>query len=193
MHCTARPWPTTPGAGRGAGAQSATMQAVEASVVETRRATDGHGRKRRSRWPPHKADERVSSGAPGAVNGGTQKMSALAGSAGYRSPCLSHAKRALYHLSYTPFDGVGSIQGRSRPSTSTDRRSIGKMLKRLRGVTVRVRRMWIVQVCPICVDMSENSRRLAAIDWTCSASRDVHRRLPIDDCRRRPIDVRRRP
>ena len=24
------------------------------------------------------------------------------GDAGYRSPCLSHAKRALYHLSYTP-------------------------------------------------------------------------------------------
>ena len=24
------------------------------------------------------------------------------GGAGYRSPCLSHAKRALYHLSYTP-------------------------------------------------------------------------------------------
>ena len=25
------------------------------------------------------------------------------GGAGYRSPCLSHAKRALYHVSYTPF------------------------------------------------------------------------------------------
>ncbi|RDX58377.1 hypothetical protein CR513_62312, partial [Mucuna pruriens] len=24
------------------------------------------------------------------------------GDAGYRSPCLSHAKRALYHLSYIP-------------------------------------------------------------------------------------------
>ena len=29
----------------------------------------------------------------------------VGGSAGYRSPCLSHAKRALYHLSYTPAAG----------------------------------------------------------------------------------------
>jgi hypothetical protein len=27
----------------------------------------------------------------------------LLGDAGYRSPYLSHAKRALYHLSYIPF------------------------------------------------------------------------------------------
>ena len=26
----------------------------------------------------------------------------LFGGAGYRSPCPSHAKRVLYHLSYTP-------------------------------------------------------------------------------------------
>ena len=25
------------------------------------------------------------------------------GAGGYRSPCLVHAKHALYHLSYTPF------------------------------------------------------------------------------------------
>ena len=30
------------------------------------------------------------------------RKQALDGDAGYRSPCLSHAKRALYHLSYTP-------------------------------------------------------------------------------------------
>ncbi len=29
------------------------------------------------------------------------------GGAGYRSPCLSHAKRALYHVSYTPELYVG--------------------------------------------------------------------------------------
>ncbi len=32
----------------------------------------------------------------------TRPNKTSAGSAGYRSPCLSHAKRALYHLSYTP-------------------------------------------------------------------------------------------
>ena len=29
------------------------------------------------------------------------------GDAGYRSQCLSHAKQALYHLSYTPELGSG--------------------------------------------------------------------------------------
>ena len=32
----------------------------------------------------------------------------LCGGAGYRSPYLSHAKRALYHLSYTPWLRVGN-------------------------------------------------------------------------------------
>ena len=31
------------------------------------------------------------------------KTKAKNGGEGYRSPYLSHAKRALYHLSYTPF------------------------------------------------------------------------------------------
>ena len=33
------------------------------------------------------------------------------GGAGYRSPCLSHAKRALYHLSYTPKDEITTAIG----------------------------------------------------------------------------------
>ena len=28
------------------------------------------------------------------------------GGAGYRSPCPSHAKRVLYHLSYTPIQRI---------------------------------------------------------------------------------------
>jgi hypothetical protein len=44
----------------------------------------------------------------------TQK---IAGDGGYRSPYLSHAKRALYHLSYVPntllmeLKGLGHKQG----------------------------------------------------------------------------------
>ena len=32
-----------------------------------------------------------------------KKKKEFCGGVGHRSPCLSHAKRALYHLSYTPF------------------------------------------------------------------------------------------
>ena len=32
----------------------------------------------------------------------------IIGDAGYRSPYLSHAKRALYHLSYIPFVNIGT-------------------------------------------------------------------------------------
>ena len=38
------------------------------------------------------------------------------GDAGYRSPYLSHAKRALYHLSYIPNDDAGS---RAQVATAT--------------------------------------------------------------------------
>ena len=31
----------------------------------------------------------------------------MVGGAGYQSRYLSHAKRALYHLSYAPFDAIG--------------------------------------------------------------------------------------
>ena len=31
------------------------------------------------------------------------EISSNNGDAGYRSPCFSHAKRALFHLSYTPY------------------------------------------------------------------------------------------
>ena len=33
------------------------------------------------------------------------------GGAGYRSPCPSHAKRVLYHLSYTPIQTKGRDKG----------------------------------------------------------------------------------
>ena len=40
-----------------------------------------------------------------ARSGGTECVKAKkSGGAGYRSPCPSHAKRVLYHLSYTPGD-----------------------------------------------------------------------------------------
>ena len=34
------------------------------------------------------------------------KQKVVLGAAGYRSPYLSHAKRALYHLSYSPGDSI---------------------------------------------------------------------------------------
>ena len=36
-----------------------------------------------------------------------RKKEKKSGDAGYRSPCPSHAKRMLYHLSYIPSTGVG--------------------------------------------------------------------------------------
>ena len=49
-----------------------------------------------------------------------KKSKRLFGGAGYRSPYLSHAKRALYHLSYTPIDELLAVQIRhvlnARPS-----------------------------------------------------------------------------
>ena len=38
-----------------------------------------------------------------------------AGDGGYRSPYLSHAKRALYHLSYVPIVGSASLQAQLHP------------------------------------------------------------------------------
>ena len=35
------------------------------------------------------------------------KKKKKSGGAGYRSPCPSHAKRMLYHMSYTPNQGKG--------------------------------------------------------------------------------------
>ena len=43
----------------------------------------------------------------------TKNTEVLNGDAGYRSPYLSHAKRALYHLSYIPFDEVSLTLKRS--------------------------------------------------------------------------------
>ena len=45
------------------------------------------------------------------------KLDISIGDAGYRSPYFSHAKRALYHLSYTPADLVQTqTQSREQPS-----------------------------------------------------------------------------
>jgi hypothetical protein len=43
------------------------------------------------------------------------KYKQVAGDAGYRSPYFSHAKRALYHLSYTPYHPTGSFFYMKRP------------------------------------------------------------------------------
>ena len=40
-----------------------------------------------------------------------RRRKSICGGAGYRSPYLSHAKRALYHLSYTPSMRVGNQPG----------------------------------------------------------------------------------
>ena len=40
------------------------------------------------------------------------------GDAGYRSPCPSHAKRMLYHLSYTP---IQTIEGEKRQDVESIR------------------------------------------------------------------------
>ena len=51
-----------------------------------------------------------------------QRKEKKAGEAGYRSLCLTHAKRALYHLSYIPWSGVfGSCRRRVCSSPPTVR------------------------------------------------------------------------
>ena len=53
------------------------------------------------------------------------KAKRFIGGAGYRSPYLSHAKRALYHLSYTPIDELLAVQIRhalnARPAQLANR------------------------------------------------------------------------
>ena len=52
------------------------------------------------------------------------------GAAGYRSPYLSHAKRALYHLSYSPDDGSLALTSSSHQAGVT---FIGRVTTPLTG------------------------------------------------------------
>ena len=52
------------------------------------------------------------------------------GDAGYRSPCLSHAKRALYHLSYTPVENSKKLYikfSSARERITTQYRATGQL------------------------------------------------------------------
>ena len=82
-----------------------------------------------------------------------QKSKRLFGGAGYRSPYLSHAKRALYHLSYTPIDELLATQIRhalnARPTQLSHRGcELLSWLGRLRAGEIAVHTGWTRNTAP---------------------------------------------
>ena len=64
------------------------------------------------------------------------------GDAGYRSPCPSHAKRMLYHLSYIPNPKIRALNGHdSHKKEEVNVVSEKKSIMEMRGIDPRAPRM----------------------------------------------------